>query len=720
MVSRGPMATLLIAAALLGSGPLHGCDKRRPAAPAAPPETTSDPRAQGREVDQRPPPMAQPVPLWEAGKQQKTIDAATASANGYMVLDLGDEWTPYLFTDGADSEGGPAPSSYRKTYLALAREEWPDDHHGKRAQKDKYLELYGIMPTLSILRKRFRATTKLKCIHDLDPQPLRDFTGFVAYRRSNEYARRQVQGYFRLHKTVKDIMRRQRVQSSDEIRIAALDSRNRTRVERYKVQALKYRAVLAAQKRLECEGYLRDGERYVRGGLDWPTHKAMAEFERRHRIYGWGFIGKASLRVLRMTPLEAEREGVLRVLTERAVHAAGVIEDGSIGLLEDDKPHKFRGADGKEYEIQNLERQLRQAIVEAFGLDTPEATLAWLEDLGKTEKGRQRLVAFKAPALPEYYDGNMELTLIYDRGDVWYEFPYTVDGKPKSQPVELRPRVTVYTKYRSQMIPLARYGTTIGGWRSEYIDDAVWWKYKESPVGARIWKRIVAAPVWFPPDSTPPRELLKRREDRKADEPELEVNYHEMGPSYASAYGLVAAYHLQFLKSEDGTYEPSADEGIRTHGSADYMSIMRRHSHGCHRLHNHIAVRLMSFVLAHRPHRRVGQHEMLWERELVHEEQVYPMVLRESGYTFELEQPLFVEVLEGRVRGEIEEPLTVPVPKFDKAVGAYLMPDGGAVELRGTELVSVPRPLHGDAGLDYYTLPAAGADAALGAEPAGG
>ena len=34
-------------------------------------------------------------------------------------------------------------------------------------------------------------------------------------------------------------------------------------------------------------------------------------------------------------------------------------------------------------------------------------------------------------------------------------------------------------------------------------------KYKNSDVGARVWKDIMAAPVWIPPATTPPEELIK-------------------------------------------------------------------------------------------------------------------------------------------------------------------------------------------------------------------
>ena len=142
-------------------------------------------------------------------------------------------------------------------------------------------------------------------------------------------------------------------------------------------------------------------------------------------------------------------------------------------------------------------------------------------------------------------------------------------------------------------------------------------KYKNSPPGPRMWGRIVAAPVWLPPEGATDRSLLARNPRGRGAE-RFQVNYHETGPSYASAYGLVAAYHQKFLETADGGIRLGGDEGIRTHGSVDYMSIMRRHSHGCHRLHNHIAVRLMSFVLAHRPHTREGQDLLYYRRILEH------------------------------------------------------------------------------------------------------
>jgi hypothetical protein len=693
---------LLIAAVFTGG--CQACQKLReqfegPKPEPKPKTVKPKPPVKVAEKKKKPPPMVQPVPFWENGKTEKMIDAASADLHGYLILDLGEEWTPYIFTDGLKPDGEPAPHAYRPIYLALARGEFPNDHHGERAKDDKYLELYGIIPTLELLRKRFRATAAKKCIQDLDLQPIIDYKDFVSYV-TNEKAKKDAGDAAYLRRKVNEMMRRQKVTKPEAIDTSKLDTRAQNILARYQKVVPEYDAIRAVQKRLKCEGYFERKGRYVKGGLDWATHEALAEFERRHRVYGWGYFGADTLRVLRMTPLEAERDGLLRVLTERAMHAARVIEDGSVGTLKNGEPLTFLGIDGKKHPIPDLWTQLQEHIVNAFGLQTPESTLAWLESLGDLPDDKPLLVAIKSPEIPEYYDGNMDLFLTYDRGDVWYDFPYDDQGKERAQPVNRRPKITVWVKYNSQKIPLAKLGTTIGGWRSEKIGDHIMWKYKQSPVGWRVWQNIVAAPVWLPPDGTPPRDVLKRKRIRKAAEPPYEINYHETGPSYACAYGLVAAYHRKYFKKADGTIIIGGDEGVRTHGSVDYMSIMRRHSHGCHRLHNHLAVRLMSFILAHRPHKRLGHQPLSFSKVFEYEGVKYQMDIQQGGYIFELAQPLEVNVLEGRIKGKMKQPIDIPIPKYNPDAGAYIHPDAGPVIVRKGKLLPAPPPL--DAGILPY------------------
>jgi hypothetical protein len=704
-----PRSGLLAGCLLLASACKIGSEQPKPTEPSAHFERGRG-GAQGQ-AEPPPPPvapevLAQPVPLWENGKPGKHLDARTAGGQGYLVLDLGEAWVPYIFSEGTDPAGTPLPNAYRKTYLALARGEFPDDFQGERARDDKYLELYGIMPTLELLRTRFKQIAGLACLKELDLTPLVTFEGLVVHE-SNAVAKRAVAEYNYLHGQVQKLLQKQQVTSAAELDSSKLDNREKERLRRYAKIAPEFEAVDAAQKRIKCEGYFEGRGRYIRGALDWNTRDALAEFERRHRVYSWGYLGKDTLAVLRVSAIEAERQAVLRVLLERAIHAAGVLEDGSTGTLPDGRPRTFKGADGKEHPIPNLVGELEQRVIAAFGLHTPESTLAWLQALGRMPPDQHRLVAIRSPQLPEYYDGDMDLTLDYDRGDVWYDFPFDETNKERPQPIERRPRVLISTRYNGQKIPIARYGTTIGGWRSEQVGDHLMWAYKESPPGPRVWDEIVASPVWLPPDSTPPKSILARRKKRKADEPPWTVNYHETGPSYASAYGLVAAYHRKFVEKSDGTIMIGNDEGIRTHGSVDYMSIMRRQSHGCHRLLNHIAVRLMSFVLGHRPHTRVGNERLSFKKPFVYEDETYLVDIKEGGYVFKLDVPLKVNVNEGRIRGKLKRPVEIEIPKWNTDIGAYVTPDGGAVQLQGDQLIDVPLPPP-DAGVGALPPPITG------------
>ena len=630
---------------------------------------------QTRRVDSRPPPLSKPVPLWEKGKSTRMIDAAKASEEGYVVVDLGEEWTPYIFTERGSENEEPVANAYRATYLALARGEFPDDHHGRRAANDKYLELYGIMPTLSLLRERFRKVKALPCAQSMDLKPFQEFEGLVAYQNNDE-ARAMSRRHKLLDKQLSELAQQQGVADATQLDVSKLNTKEAAALKEYLKLVPKVRIVRAVQERMRCEGYGEGRGEFTPGGLDWSTHQAIAEFERRHRVYGWGFIGKETLAMLRRTPLDLEREAVIRVLTERVMHAAGVLEDGSAARMAG-KNRGFKGKDGRWHPWPNLESELRKQVIEAFGLQTPESALAWLESL-KLERDKALWVAIDNVELPEYYDGDMELSAVIDRGDVWYEFPFDDAGRPRSQPVGRRPTITIFTQYEGQKIPLATYGTTIGGWRSEWSGNTLMWKYKNSPVGPRVWHQVVAAPVWLPPDGTPPRSLLKRVPGGEGKE-RYEVDLHEVGPSYASAYGLVAAYHMKYRQGENGRIHYGGDEGIRTHGSVDYMSIMRRHSHGCHRLHNHLAVRLMSFVLAHRPHVRVGQQKISTFRNLPHEGHVYQLQLKHGGYVFDLKRPVPVEVLEGRIRGDLKSPVGHVIPEYNAEVGAYVDADAGTV-----------------------------------------
>jgi hypothetical protein len=119
---------------------------------------------------------------------------------------------------------------------------------------------------------------------------------------------------------------------------------------------------------------------------------------------------------------------------------------------------------------------------------------------------------------------------------------------------------------------------------------------------------------------------------------------------------------------------------------------MRRHSHGCHRLHNHIALRLMSFVLARRPHDRIGSEYLGFRKQLAVGNQSYLMDIKQGGYVFKLKTPLLVNVEEGRVRGQVKAPIEIAMPRYNTDLHAYVMPDGSRVRIRGAQLIQLSPP----------------------------
>jgi hypothetical protein len=124
---------------------------------------------------------------------------------------------------------------------------------------------------------------------------------------------------------------------------------------------------------------------------------------------------------------------------------------------------------------------------------------------------------------------------------------------------------------------------------------------------------------------------------------------------------MVAAIHEEMRKGPDGVHY--SDNGIRTHGSFDYPSLRGRFSHGCHRLYNQLAMRLFSFVLAHRHSRVTGAVAAGYRRAFYSRGEVFEMRLPTRGFYRELMPPIPVDVLEGRIKGTLQKPIAGYVPK---------------------------------------------------------
>jgi hypothetical protein len=201
-------------------------------------------------------------------------------------------------------------------------------------------------------------------------------------------------------------------------------------------------------------------------------------------------------------------------------------------------------------------------------------------------------------------------------------------------------------------VALVRWATTIGGWKKERTEDGeIALKYKESDVGDRVWRQLIAAPAWLPPDSTPESDLIYEAPDGA-----LSLKRSLIEPGYRNAYGLAMLIHHEPLVKGDKT--TWLDRGIRTHGSVNYSSIQNGTSHGCHRLYNQLVLRMSGFLLQHRTHVARGKMRAGYERTLEYKDDTIDVVIPTRGYLYELDPPVPVRVLEGNIAGAAQKPVS--------------------------------------------------------------
>lgn len=532
------------------------------------------------------------VPVFDHGQSVGEI-CADAPHPGLTLVDLSDAWAPAVFSETPEQR-----QPYRQTFVDLANERIGQGREWETARRDHYFELFGIFPSISVVRARLLDESRHACHAAVDATSLSQLRRTLAPWTVSRQA--------------------------EQIVIAG--------------------ALAAVEDHLACE-------RIGKGAPARPTFDAALQdrlgvYQRRHMLPSPGTLDAETRETLLTDSSELDFRTLLRVLRERVVDASGLIEDGS--AINAWEPILGRFIDSSEYRRPTRPKPLEHGASDLIDPATEAAAVAlgWTSPERATQtlrSGVPERVAIRLPPLPPYHGMPASLRAEVDRGDVWTSYPLDAEGQPLPSPVKNRPTFTLYIQTSDGEIPLVRWPTTIGAWKAEKLDgehEAL--RYKESPVGRRYWRDVVAAPAWFPPPTTPDRELLRRRPDGswKADD-------DGVGPGYRSAYGLVALLHHRAVTRPGGTTE-FVDIEIRTHGSGNYRSILRGSSHGCHRLFNHMALRLGSFVLAHAEHERRGLVDERYARTIHWKGRTFKLRAESRGYRYELVPPIPVDVLPGR------------------------------------------------------------------------
>ncbi len=543
---------------------------------------------------------------------------------GATVVDLRDAWTPKIFAPPGDRM-----PDYRATYLALASER---DLAGKPLAPNEALgELYGIVPSLSIVRDRFAQTQRYKCHAAVDSSPI---AKLGARPLGQEHAGLVKMAELQRKTLGAQLDKARAARGAKDVSVFEGDRELGQIYATWKAADDQHAGIVAAQQHLACAGYL--GAKQVDGMMSWATGHALELFQRRNFLMPNYRLDAETRSALTTDPRELDFRFALRVLRERVVDATGLLEDGSAGdgprpilgrMLD---PEQMRAARGHEKALPNAAPDLVSAAVEAaakqLGWTDPAKTAAFLaRHPGGVE------VAIVLPARPSYHSKHMQLSAVIDRGDVYY------DDVPTPRVAAHRPSMTLYVDDNGTKRPLVRWPTTIGGWSDVLMGGGVVQRWKESDVGPRVWRDLFAAPTWLPPTSTPDRDLVKWVGAGKWD-----LKRSIIGPGPNAAFGMVLLPHYLPAKGR------MLDNGIGTHGSATVMSIVNGTSHGCHRLYNQLAVRLGSFLLHHRNHVVKGQKPEFYRR-IVRFAGTFPVRIDTRGFLYEMTPPVPVEVTKGRI-----------------------------------------------------------------------
>lgn len=626
--------SMWIAIAIAGCGPSpssHSTSSPTPNAQASA-ELHEVARTSTRDVS-----CADPVLAVEAGVEGGLLCPAEAAARKLTIVDLRDAWTPSLFAPQPDGTG----PSYRAQYLALASEH--DASGAALTGEDALGELYGVLPSLAVARERLADDARHVCHAFIDSAPIALLD--KAYAQDHKDAVR----YADLQRAALETQLEQERARRDAVDLAALAAvpELADRYARWRKLADQHDGIIAAQKHYVCEDFLSEAN--ADGSMTWRTANATELFQRRNFLMPNERLDAETREALALDSRELDFRLALRILRERVVDATGIIEDGTAGagpqpilgrLLD---PANMRAARGGEKPLPDAAPDLVSTTTEAAARQ-----LGWL---GPAETRHFLLehadgvrVALALPPPPTYHAPRMNLTAEIDRGDVWY------DEVPTERRIAHRPTLILHVDDNGTKRPLIRWPTTIGGWADQRMPGG--WlvrRWKESEVGPRVWRDLYAAPTWFPPKTTPDRDLVKNLYNGH-----YGLKREVLGPGPHAAYGMTLLVHHQVFKLKDGK-ERFDDNGIGTHGSASVTSIVNGTSHGCHRLYNQLAVRLVDFLLRHREHVVRGEQPALYRRVVSYKE-TFVANLTTRGFLYELTPPVAMTVRPGNIRTDRKVP----------------------------------------------------------------
>jgi hypothetical protein len=666
-------SALALASLLAGNGQMTWASAPAPVPPAAPAAGSASAESA--------------IMIVEGGHAAGQTTPENARRDGLTVVDLSDDWLPYVFSE---EPGKPQP--LRPYLIDLANGRFRSGSQYARARADRFFEAFGIFPSLNLMRRRLADKKRHACHERVKDGVLEELSA----------------------KNVIPAEEAEKVPNPDPAtaKETPLVTTGRT-ISPRPLTAQEKRAVIAMQAHLRCEDLL-PGKANA-GRMDRRTSEGLKTYQHLQMLADNANLDFETRSALLGDSREQDFRALLRALRARVVDVTGLIEDGSAlgaqgqvqgrvidtnefqplsappGAAKPNPPSAAAGPNagppsaaagpntaavapasppppaGAEASVKivpapDLIAAATQAASAALGWTSPEAVLASTlvapppaskrpARKAAKLKGPAPLptaVAIRLPPPPSYHSANMELRAEIDRGEVLLARPQLdKDGHKKwKPPVADRPTITLFAHVGDHDVALCRWPTTIGGWKMfQKSDGSMALKYKESVTGDALWTEVLATPTWHPAPGMPTSHLLIKVGDTFV--PKTEI----IGPGYHAAYGLVAMVHKQILSVNEKGEPDLMDLRIRTHGTPGYRTVKRGESNGCHRLHNYEALRLAAFLVKHHANTRDGLVPEDYVRKLQYKGQEVELLSDSKGYRFKLTPPVPVKVLSGDVKG---------------------------------------------------------------------
>ena len=297
-------------------------DRRRQQGASVAPANAATPTPTGETHYEARPGCDHKAKVFEGGRDVGEVCADDAGKVGLTVIDLGDDYAPSPF-DGDPALGARGKAPFRDTLVALENEAFTDAPEFDRAKDDKYLELYGIFPSFTVLAKRLADEERHQCHQAVDNDAiLAQKTPINPWR---ERAKQQSDWAFAktLRAQLEAEKARQNLDSIDELKGDKYVGKAFAQYERVGTLV---RAISRVQEHLKCERLLK--EKGLEGIIDYASAEGIKAFQRKNMIVSWE-LDPETLGAFATDTRELDYRSVLRSLRERVVDATGLIEDGS-------------------------------------------------------------------------------------------------------------------------------------------------------------------------------------------------------------------------------------------------------------------------------------------------------------------------------------------------------------------------------------------------------